>query len=137
MTPAPTLFPGLCALVACDVGGEEATDRGSPARVLRVTWDDGTVERALGDGAGEVWAPIDVWFDGFLDPDSVSTTAVRIESHEQAVRAAFLYDPLDRRVRLVPNRSLDPTLDYEVVVDGVRSFGGVEGAPSRHAFSSG
>lgn len=124
------------ALVACDTAGPSAAAP-RPA-ILRVTWDSGTQDLPVADGPVEVWAPLDVWFDVLLDPDSVTAAAVRVESNGQVVRATATYDVLDRRVRVTPARDLDPSLAYELVVTGdVRSLAGSAAVESRHALSTG
>jgi hypothetical protein len=130
----PTL--AFLVLAACDTGGPSAST--PPPVILRVTWDSGSQDLSVADGPVAVWAPLDVWFDRFLDPDSVTASAVRVESNAQVVRAAATYDVLDRRVRVTPARDLDPSLAYEVVVtQDVRSLEGTPVAQARHELSTG
>ena len=136
MTPLARLVLAILGLAACDVG-PDAERRAAP-RVVAVTYDSGTADVAVQDGPVPVWASVDVWFDRFLDPDSVKASAVRLQSNAQIVRAAVQYDPLDRRVRISPSRALDPTLAYRVVVsDSVRSLGGVAAVEHDSELSTG
>jgi len=132
--------PALAILVlaACDTGRPEVSSRAPAPEILRVTWDSGPEDLPVADGPVAVWAPVDVWFDRFLDPDSVSANSVRIESNGQVVRATAIYDVLDRRVRVTPARDLDPSLAYLVVVtEDVRSIDGTPVAASQQELSTG
>lgn len=125
-------------LAACDLGGPPATDSSRAPIVTRVTWDAGDRDVAVDDGPVSVWAPLDVWFDRFLEPDSVTSGTVRLESNEQVVRATVTYDVLDRRVRLTPSRSLDPNLAYTLVVTvDVHALGSDAGRQDRRPLTTG
>ena len=108
----------VLALTACDVGSHAEPRRPG---VTAVTWDSGSRDVPVDEGPVAVWAVVDVWFDAFLDPDSVTSGTVRLQSNDQVVRAAVLYDPLDRRVRVTPARSLDPTQSSSRFAAGARS----------------
>lgn len=126
----------LLALTACDFGRDR--DHRPGPFVTAVTWDSGTRDVPVGSGPVPVWAGVDVWFDTFLDPDSVTPVSVRLESNSIVLRSAILYDPLDRRVRVTPARTLDPTLAYHVVVtEDVRTLGGVGATPFQGELTTG
>lgn len=142
MTPLGSrLALALVVLAACDVGDPSTTGRPPAPRVVSVTWDDGTQDVPIADGPMEVWAPVDVWFDGFLDPDSVTATSVHLQSNEgnpQVVRATSTLDVLDRRVRIDPAGALDPNLSYRIVVtEDVRVIGGPGAVPFEGEVSTG
>jgi len=119
----------LATLSGCDRGGLELDE---PAQAL------GSIPA---DGATDVPRRLElrVLFDRPLAPRTVSRAIVSLRSGPQQRFLSVSYDPVDRAIvaRDFANVPLEPRVEHELRVEGVRDLNGLEAPPFLARFTTG